>query len=383
MNCADEFDAAGAAGMHYVLNSMKNVHTYFKQYSEDIGNLSTYLRVDMTQTFSDFGTDEKVDKPMDMMSIVGTALGIGSEIAPNEAVAGGLGAASALLGVIKDLRGEEEPEDKGKNAEEVAMLMVDRMIIKAKQYVEDVRNAMFGVKGADQTKIPTAMKWNGGVGAGQEYHPAITWALGDGLWLLDNPTEGLDAKFTQVRIYFRQMVAVQVLRIMKGAFVIIDGNAKDEAKCLQDANAAWEKEKSYCYTMYHRDANGGLLGGIDGAAKLLWEPESAGGYGMDRLATYKNTIDCWESNGGAMGAANSNDITSGLPKCAFGMEVKKGPFFEFSEDGYDGKQIKLDQAYPNFPNGEQHPAWPDTECRFLGTNPCVLPTEEQIDAKFG
>jgi hypothetical protein len=311
-NC-NEFKDAGSPGMHYVLTSLKNVHTYFRQYAEDIGNMSTYLRVDMQKTFKDFGTDEKIDKPMDAMSILAAAMGAASAAAGivpgggpgKEAITTGLDTGSALLGFIKELRGEAEPEDVGKAAEEISKLMVDRMIIKGKEFVEDVRNAFFGVKGADQTKIPAAMKWNGGTGAGQDYHNAVTWALGDGLWLLDNPTEGLGGKFDNVRKQFLQMTAFQVMRIMKGAFVIIDMNSVNEKKCLKDKNAAWDAEKQLCYTIFHRDSKGGLLGGINDGASLLWESTDKGGYGMDRLATYKNTIECWESHNGAMGDAPS------------------------------------------------------------------------------
>ena len=74
-------------------------------------------------------------------------------------------------------------------------------------------------------------------------------------------------------------------------------------------------------------------------------------YTMDKLATYRNTVDCWLANGNRMGPTVPNsDVTStALPQCLFGMEVKKGTWLDLTKGRH---VVELDTEFGNFPEGE-------------------------------
>lgn len=47
---------------------------------------------------------------------------------------------------------------------------------------------------------------------------------------------------------------------------------------------------------------------------------------MDKLTTYRNALNCWLDNDAQVGSIEGGDPTSAeIPKCFFGIEVKKVP----------------------------------------------------------
>jgi hypothetical protein len=366
--------------MWYVLESMKNLNTYLSQYQANLDSLEVQMISELEGVYMQFNTTDFKKESLDIGAIVGATLGFASAVtAPVAPASGAFGAASAFVGVVTSVTGKQEPVEIGKDTEYKLTQSVSAMIKNSREDVEKIRKAMFGLKDSNEQDIPQGMKWNNGGGAGKEWVHAITWVLGDGQWLLDRPAQDLTPKFAEMKLKLKQSVAFQLLRLLHGGFVIIDDHAKDEKKCLEDKNSAWDGGASRCYTMYARDSNMKLLGGMNDPAHSLWESPDKGGFGMDRLATYKNTIDCWESNNANMNSADWNNLVDGLPKCFFGMEVKKGAFFEKDGYGYNGKQLLLDNDYMNFPNGEKFPVWPQTKCTVSVFNgDCQPPTFEDI-----
>ncbi|KAF2865721.1 hypothetical protein BDV95DRAFT_612305 [Massariosphaeria phaeospora] len=368
-----KFGDANASGMFYILESAKNIHTYFRLYYEQLETLKDEIDDDVHKVFEDFKTADAVKKPVGVASIVGASFGFASALtAAAPPLSGVLATGSALTGVVQAIMGEKEPVETGKDAEAAVKKQVRETLEQGREWVKTVHGAIFG-EGAGE--IPESMTFK----SDKKYSHVITSVLDGGQWLQNQVgTEVLPA-FDEARRNFKQMAAFQLLRTLNNAFVHINDNVGNEAACVDDKNAVWDGKR--CITLYHRKDNGDLLGGLNGPGEILWQAEPVG-YGMDRFATYQNTLDCWESNKGAMGSTNFDGFTSGLPKCAFGMEVKKGRFFELSGDSYGGKQLKLDTNYPNFPESEpKYEVWPKTDCFTFGLK-CDIPSDEEIIAKF-
>jgi len=163
------------------------------------------------------------------------------------------------------------------------------------------------------------------------------------------------------------MIAFQLVRRLYEAVVVI--NYENEEQCSKkDGNQAWDPYHKWCYgMMWTKD--GTLHGGINDHASPLWKSESDGGFGMDKLATYRNTYHCWVANNATVGNIVINDITpeTDLPRCFFGMEMKKGVWVDDNHDCWPGATLKLDLSFPNFPPGqESRTHWPQEtpSCKF-------------------
>lgn len=121
----------------------------------------------------------------------------------------------------------------------------------------------------------------------------------------------------------------------------------NDASDCTDGNEVWDEENGYCFGMMRLSDDGtNLEGGMNDPAFPLWEK-----YGMSKLYTYRNTLECWKANGNRMGATkpNPDPKDTSLPQCLFGMEVKKGSWKDY---GNGKHRLVLDEAFPNFPDGE-------------------------------
>lgn len=137
-------------------------------------------------------------------------------------------------------------------------------------------------------------------------------------------------------------MAWQLLKSQHKAVMIIN----DASPCT-DGNEIRDPDNGYCYGLMHtNDEVTNLEGGLNEVAYPLWASTSDGGLGMDKLKTYRNTLDCWTSNNGAVGAVDGSQFVTGTdaPKCFFGMEVKKGAWKDI---GGGRHYIELDQSFPN------------------------------------
>ena len=128
--------------------------------------------------------------------------------------------------------------------------------------------------------------------------------------------------------------------------IIRDDMTKDDC---QGTNNAWDDKISGCLDMMEFDETPkGTLGGIKDFD--LWQE-----FGMDKLATMRNSLECWQSNGGSEGTPGlltdpfkSDDA---IPPCFFHHHVWKGARQQ-SNRGW----LKLDQS---FPGQSGRPVWPE------------------------
>lgn len=155
----------------------------------------------------------------------------------------------------------------------------------------------------------------------------------------------------------RQMIAFQLVRVLRNAVLIINDDTP-EGKC-QGWNKHWDPELKSCYDIMWLE-KGWLRRDLQKYAAALWKPESEGGFGMDKAATYANALHCWKANGNKLGDIVMDDITpEKLPRCLFSMEIKKGKYIHDDDDCWVGATIQLDKSFPNFPQGtKDRTNWP-------------------------
>lgn len=137
-------------------------------------------------------------------------------------------------------------------------------------------------------------------------------------------------------------MAWQLLKSQHHAVLVIN----DASPCT-DGNEIRDSENGYCYgLMYLNDELDNLEGGLNEVAYPLWASTSDGGLAMDKLKTYRNALDCWNSMNGAIGAIDGSQFVTGTdaPKCFFGMEVKKGTWKDYKNGRHC---IELDQSFNN------------------------------------
>jgi hypothetical protein len=133
----------------------------------------------------------------------------------------------------------------------------------------------------------------------------------------------------------------------KGAVVIIRDDMK-ENDC-KGINNAWDGNRCLDILIWNQKGinDGDRYFGGAHDMEGIWEK-----YGMNQLATMKNSVDCWVNSGGKMGDVQPNPNSGDLPPCFFPQEVKKG-WWHQQKHGY----INLDGAWPG-QEGKNDQKWP-------------------------
>lgn len=118
----------------------------------------------------------------------------------------------------------------------------------------------------------------------------------------------------------------------------------------KNKNNAWDGTKSRCIDMMGYDETPrGTFGGINDID--MWTD-----FGMDKLATMKNAVDCWESNQGKEGAPGlltEPFKSKGIPPCFFAHVVRKGHWYS-KDKGY----IRMDGGFAG-QSTMNNVAWPE------------------------
>ncbi|CAI6342511.1 unnamed protein product [Periconia digitata] len=342
------FQDKGNAGAFYILKSVKNFHLYLAEYEKRTDWLRGKLLTDVDTIAHDFA----VPAPKAGSLLISTAMAGSLGIA-----ATGLGAigpqapAMAIAGSMVSIFGPKieamnpPPEDRNGDTTRMLQSWINSTVDAMADEVKTVRRAVFGGPGGNQyTEINDIYK----VKDYKSKHP-ITAVFGDGRWLNENPTAGLEDFFNKAYSSARQILAFNALKSSYDTHVIINERDNDEKKCNEMKNNVWDKDAKpypYCYGMMWLDGKGQLKGGINERAEPLWDI-----YGLDKLKTYRNIFDCWHKNSGEPGKLDTNnkDDTTGLQRCTFSMDLKKGSWVDDNNDCYGGATIALDTGFLNFP----------------------------------
>lgn len=205
------------------------------------------------------------------------------------------------------------------------------------QQIKSILAAVFGQKGHKQSDLPKEML----VGDAALKNLCIQ-VFGWGAWLVDNPLEGLEPLLSTLRAnmvrtpplcvtlslvltenFASQDKALywQMARRFTGAYVVIRDDLPI-GKCT-NANNAFDTDKGRCLDVltYYPKTRKGRIGGSE-AIETAWSK-----WGMDKLATLRNTVSCWENNDASVGRADSSLgswSSQTPPPCFFGMPVLKG-----------------------------------------------------------
>ncbi|KAF2261557.1 hypothetical protein CC78DRAFT_583560 [Lojkania enalia] len=298
MPCSD-FEATGWSGTFYIYVSLDNFDQFFQGYVQVIDWLRDDLTDDVGNIIAEFKAEpHEKEESFNPFSILALILNIGAgTTVTNLAVTGTLGTLAAFSELISEIN--KKPGKIGKDMKND----MTKVLLEFCDADDDIPS---------EANIPEAMKKD----SYSSYTHALVKAMGDGQWLVDHPTAGLP----------------------------------DDAEHLRKL---LDPDKQWCFGMMYLVDDGSLDGGINDLAYSLWD-----NHGMDKLTTYRNAYDCWIMNPTASlkpSIMNNDPQDTSLPKCFFGMEIKKGEYFRPA--GYRRAWIKLDRNLPNYP-GEPE-TWPD------------------------
>lgn len=207
----DEFEEKGWPGVFYIMSAMKNVHTYFSAYLTKMDEMNEELKTDVDSLVKQFGKDVPKYKDLNIGTLFAAALGVASgATAAFAPVSGALGAASGIASIAGQVF-KETPKSLPEIQDDTAVVLkeiIQGYVEAAKGEVNMIMDSMFG-KGPGEDVIPKQMKFNGGENTDGWVH-AITYVLGDGQWLSNDPVKemggGLDKMFEETR---RRLVSVQ------------------------------------------------------------------------------------------------------------------------------------------------------------------------------
>lgn len=185
-------------------------------------------------------------------------------------------------------------------------------------------SAVFGYQVA-QSEIPEAML----VGDAKYENPVVR-VFGLGGWIRSVTLAGMQAYVDSIRSNMDKALSWQMARIWRGLYVVV----RDDlplAKCV-NPNNAWDDEKNRCFDVlawYPKRTDQTLGGNKD--IEYAWDS-----WGMDKLKTLRNAVDCWENNGGHVGEPNTSigSLQSKDPydlPCFFTMPVLKGNYSDVAK----------------------------------------------------
>ncbi|KAF2120320.1 hypothetical protein BDV96DRAFT_567053 [Lophiotrema nucula] len=377
------YAAAGWPGIFYVMESLSNIYSYFDAYNQELENLKAKLERDIPTMIDSLGANRDAAKQLPVGDILIFSMDLLSQLTEaNPGVSGSLSALSAFTGLFQDKLNGEDPPDPAEAAEDALRNMITSIVGKMKNEVTIARDAIFGNAiyrpsrehydpktsefRNEFTEIPDDMKFNRGApGTTDGWNHPITYVLGDGQWLSAHPAADLPVMFQDLYKQIRQRIAVELLKSTHGAVVVInEGDSSPENCANAGSNNQWDDapDRNYCYGIMWVE-NGNLKGGINDAAYALWDnydamaandvsSEGSRGFGMGRIETYRNILDCWHMNNGHNGNLDANYLQAetGLPRCFFSMEVKKGNWVDDNDDCWTGKTLALDTGFLNFPS---------------------------------
>jgi hypothetical protein len=299
---------------------------------------------------------------IDVLTILSAAFSIASgPTAPLAPVAGYFAGTAGLLSLFRVTVGaDESTTDDPIDAEGFVSGLVGDTRDEGIEQIKKLISAVFGYQVA-QSEIPEAML----VGDAKYKNPVVR-VFGWGGWVRSVTPKGMQEYVDSIRSNMDKALLWQMARIWRGLYVVVRDDLP-QAKCVHPNNA-WDGDKGRCLDVlawYPKHVEMAFGGNKD--IEYAWDS-----WGMDKLRTLRNAVDCWEDNGGhprqpdmGIGSLQSKDPYD-LP-CFFAMPVLKGEHSDLVEGslwmagdfaGQDGQGGKL---------------WPKAKCtqanRDLHQNP--------------
>ncbi|KAM0488654.1 hypothetical protein ACHAP7_000697 [Fusarium lateritium] len=360
MKCPD-FNKIGKGGLYYMFNAMQNFFDWHVQLVQELDQEMDTIALHVGSMAQNLKIpDGAPKKSLDIFSIMGSAFGIaGAATGPIAALAGPLGAISGMMSLMSATQGASDvsPGNAAQTAENGAKDLVTGAKDDGIKGIKKVLAAVYGMQGHPQSDIPDKML----SGDAKYKNPAVR-VFGWGGWVKDDPLEGLAELVLNMRGNMDKAVLWQMARNWRGLYAVV----RDDlplAKCT-NRNNAWQSEKSRCLDIlaWYPKVEGITFGG-NTDIYYAWDH-----WGMDKLATLKNAVECWEGNGGHVGKLNTEigTLSSNDPyklPCFFTMPVLKGNYSDLGK----GSLWLAD----NFPGqaGQAGKLWPKSRCdHYNGAN---------------
>lgn len=145
------------------------------------------------QITSDFGeqpSEKKLNTKILIAASFGMIAGLTAPIAPISGAAGLSSGMFAFMGNAEPQAPEEVSHPEGR-----LFSLLEDAFVEAKRKIEDIRGALVGEEGKDQSLIPKEM-------LKQSFRNPVMNALGSGQWLHDDPARGvkkiIESSFNQI-----------------------------------------------------------------------------------------------------------------------------------------------------------------------------------------
>ena len=191
---------------------------------------------------------------------------LGGAAAANPAVGGGLGALSGFATIMGEIPTDEAEMPDLAATEAGLQAGINDVCESMRGSIMNTLKAVMGVPGSSEADIPWEMKMKDGEDTG--YVHAISYLFGNGQWLLDHPTDGLEEVFSDLEIHMveklnhgrshadglltafqKQSLAWQLLRLQHHAVMVIN-----DASSCEDVNELKDDENGYCKQRIHLSA---------------------------------------------------------------------------------------------------------------------------------
>ncbi|KAF2864721.1 hypothetical protein BDV95DRAFT_600281 [Massariosphaeria phaeospora] len=331
-----EFAAAGYVGGYYLFRSLSDIHSWFREFKLQVLSAGIQELLDINIVVGEFHIKAPpFNLAINSFGMMSSSFGLLSVVfGSNPITSAFFGGVSGLAGIISSsIPHNIKPTLDAADLTGSLSGLVLQAFTAASTGIDKALMAIFS--DGPPEDIPQAMR-------SQAWLSASVQALGNGKWILDKPTEDLPALGQHLAHQMKQVIAWNMIRMGRNAIVVID-TLSNPVDCAASASGAWSIRQNGCYNVYEKNKKEDLLD-LGEDIKSLWGEK----YEMDKLATYENTAECWESSGGTVGDPGYlTDITQlGLASCTFGMEVVKGELKPMRTLRAKGFFLVKDPTYP-------------------------------------
>ncbi|KAM0433720.1 hypothetical protein ACHAQK_009156 [Fusarium lateritium] len=362
-SCKD-FNDIGLGGLYYMFQSMSAFFQYMDNFHNQLDAELSAVAEQIHDMTDGLNIGKGAPEPLDIAAILGAAFSIISAGAtPVPAVGGPLAGLSGIMYMISGTAAGAVSPDEAATATETIRSSVSKIKKSGTDAIATVIGAVFGRQGQSQNAIPEGMR----VGDAKYKNPAVR-VFGWGSWVKDNPLDGLTSTIKTMRSNLDKALLWQMGRRWRGLYVVVRDDLP-KPKCT-NRNNAWDDSKGRCLDIlaWYPKEQGKTFGG-NTDIYFAWDE-----WGMDKLATLRNTVACWENSGGKIGemktdvgalkTSNPYDIP-----CFFVMPTLKGNYSDIQKGslwmagdfaGQDGQAGRL---------------WPKSRCA-AENNKWARPTEQ-------
>ncbi|CAG7560691.1 unnamed protein product [Fusarium equiseti] len=359
----EDFNDIGKGGLFYMFLSLKNYFLWMSQLSIELDQQMSSISDSSVPTMRKaLRISGSPPAELNVLSILSAAFTIAS--GPTAAMAPVAGYFAGTAGLFSMFgatvgSGTVSPDDPI-DAEGSARTLIGDTRDEGIKNIKKLIAAVFGYQVA-QSDIPKAML----VGDSKYKNPVVR-VFGWGGWVRSVTLKGMEEFVANIRSNMDKALLWQMARTWRGLYVVVRDDLP-KPKCI-NPNNAWDEDKGRCLDVlawYPKKVSQTLGGNKD--IEYAWNS-----WGMDKLATLRNAVSCWEDNKGHIGTPNTdvgslkNKNPYDLP-CFFVMPVLKGNYSDVSKGS-----IWMAGDFPGQDN-QAGKLWPKSKCaqgnKDLNQNP--------------